>query len=203
MARKTKAEAEETRQQLLDAAEQMFFEQGVSRTSLETIARHAGMTRGAVYWHFDNKVSLLEALIQRVRLPLNDMEDELCASCGKRSPIDALKQILEMGLQRCEESRSRRVYMIIFFRCEFFDQLSSECREHEYLTGLRELFQRVFEAAQRAGQLSPAVTPHDAANLVYYTSTGLLHDWLRSPEYYSLAEHGRMTLGILLDGLKA
>ena len=52
MARRTKAEADETRTKLLDAAEEVFFEKGVSRTSLGDIAQRAGATRGAVSWHF-------------------------------------------------------------------------------------------------------------------------------------------------------
>jgi len=48
MARKKKADAETTRQNLLDAAEVLFFEKGVSGTSLEEIAKAAGVTRGAL-----------------------------------------------------------------------------------------------------------------------------------------------------------
>src|SRR5882757_7288734 len=67
MARRTKAEAEETRQKILDAAERLFFIDGVSRTSLEHIATAAGVTRGAIYWHFKNKLELFEALHERVK----------------------------------------------------------------------------------------------------------------------------------------
>lgn len=42
MARRTKEEAEETRQRILDAAEHLFHERGVSRTSLADIASGAG-----------------------------------------------------------------------------------------------------------------------------------------------------------------
>jgi len=48
MVRRTKEEAEQTRDQILDAAEILFFERGVAHTSLEQIARAAGVTRGAV-----------------------------------------------------------------------------------------------------------------------------------------------------------
>jgi TetR/AcrR family acrAB operon transcriptional repressor len=54
MARKTKEEAQETRNAILDAAELVFQEHGVSHTSLAEIAAAAGVTRGAVYWHFAN-----------------------------------------------------------------------------------------------------------------------------------------------------
>ncbi|MFC3291257.1 TetR family transcriptional regulator [Modicisalibacter luteus] len=41
----------------------------MARTSHEQIAGHAGMTRGAVYWHFKNKADLFHALLDRVRMP--------------------------------------------------------------------------------------------------------------------------------------
>ena len=67
--RRTKAEAEQTRHDLLDAAELLFDQQGVSRTSLADIAKAAGVTRGAVYWHFKNKSEVLAAIVERVHLP--------------------------------------------------------------------------------------------------------------------------------------
>lgn len=54
MARRTKEEAEETRIQILDAAERVFYDKGVSRASLAEIASDAGVSRGAIYWHFEN-----------------------------------------------------------------------------------------------------------------------------------------------------
>ena len=70
MARRTKQEAMATRDSLLDAAEQLFQRQGVSRTTLAQIAAAAGVTRGAVYWHFKDKADLFEAMLARVRLPI-------------------------------------------------------------------------------------------------------------------------------------
>ena len=52
MARRTKQDAQATREALLDAAEHVFEQRGVARTSLNHIAEAAGLTRGAVYWHF-------------------------------------------------------------------------------------------------------------------------------------------------------
>eukprot|EP01031_Cornospumella_fuschlensis_P049721 gene49721-60863_t len=59
-----------TRNSLLDAAELLFQAQGVSRTSLNDIAKHAGTTRGAIYWHFKDKADLFNAMMERVTLPL-------------------------------------------------------------------------------------------------------------------------------------
>ena len=62
MARKTKQEAQETRQHILDVALRLFSQQGVSSTSLGEIAKAAGVTRGAIYWHFKDKSDLFNWL---------------------------------------------------------------------------------------------------------------------------------------------
>ena len=71
MARKTKLEALETRERLLDAGETVFRHRGVTRTSLAEIAAAAGVTRGAVYWHFKDKAALFHAMCDRATLPLD------------------------------------------------------------------------------------------------------------------------------------
>ena len=62
MARKTKQEAQETRQHILDVALRIFSQQGVSSTSLGEIAKAAGVTRGAIYWHFKDKSDLFSEI---------------------------------------------------------------------------------------------------------------------------------------------
>ena len=62
MARRTKEEAQETRQAILDAAVRVFAQQGVANASLTDIAQEAGVTRGAIYWHFANKADLINTL---------------------------------------------------------------------------------------------------------------------------------------------
>ena len=70
MARRTKDEAQATREHLINTAEQVFLARGVARSSLQGIAEAAGLTRGAIYWHFADKLALFNALMARVDLPL-------------------------------------------------------------------------------------------------------------------------------------
>ena len=72
--RKTKAEALQTRQDLLLSALNVFYQHGVARASLNEIARNAGVTRGALYWHFKNKEDLFDALFQLI---FQDISQEL------------------------------------------------------------------------------------------------------------------------------
>ncbi len=62
MARRTKEEALETRMQIIDAARRVFHAEGVNRSTLDKVAKAAGVTRGAVYWHFTNKAELFLAV---------------------------------------------------------------------------------------------------------------------------------------------
>lgn len=72
MTRKTKEEALKTYHTLLDAAAELFSFQGIGQTTLNDIAKQAGMTRGAVYWHFANKDEVIQALWERDAAPVVD-----------------------------------------------------------------------------------------------------------------------------------
>ena len=74
MARKTKQQALETRQHILDVAIRLFSQQGVSATSLADIAQAAGVTRGAIYWHFRNKSDLFSEIWESSEASIGDLE---------------------------------------------------------------------------------------------------------------------------------
>ncbi|WP_208453008.1 TetR/AcrR family transcriptional regulator [Burkholderia cepacia] len=56
-----------TREAILNASERCFLKQGYRSVSLEDIAKDAGVTRGAVYWHFKDKTLLLLEVFMRIR----------------------------------------------------------------------------------------------------------------------------------------
>jgi AcrR family transcriptional regulator len=53
-----------TRKQILDASLRLFSERGFARTTVRDIAREAGITDAAIYYHFESKRDLLEALVE-------------------------------------------------------------------------------------------------------------------------------------------
>ncbi|MFH1313906.1 MAG: TetR family transcriptional regulator [Candidatus Eisenbacteria bacterium] len=67
--RRTKEEAEQTRQHLMDVALRVFSTRGYSAARLSDIAADAGVTRGAVYWHFGSKKGLLFAILKEMANP--------------------------------------------------------------------------------------------------------------------------------------
>ncbi|WP_458526506.1 TetR family transcriptional regulator [Onishia taeanensis] len=199
MARKTKADAEATREALLDAAEDIFFDKGVARTTLEQIARHAGMTRGAVYWHFKNKADLFHAMSERVHLPFEELTRELDAPQQGRTPIETIRLTLRHALMRIEQPRHRRVLSIILHRCEFFSDINPLEMQHQLAQDCYCSMLRHFKLAETSGQLAANIDAIRAAQMMEYTIGGMLHDWLRTPEEYSLTERGRVMIDTLLD----
>lgn len=98
MARRTREEAEQTRQALLDTALRLFSEQGIGQTSLKDVAAQTGVTHGALYWHFRNRDDLVQALYERSRLPLDELHLEQMQAARQ----DGLKALEDFLLQWCE-----------------------------------------------------------------------------------------------------
>ena len=67
--KKTKEEAERTRKQLMDAGLRVFGSKGYAAARLSDIASDAGVTRGAVYWHFGSKKGLMFAILREMANP--------------------------------------------------------------------------------------------------------------------------------------
>ena len=104
-----------TRERLLDAAFDLFAEEGVDATSIEAVCEHAGFTRGAFYSNFDSKYALLLALAAREhRRRLRELRDALavaqtdCAQ-GSTVDVDAMARFLEILLERISDDRRWRV----------------------------------------------------------------------------------------------
>lgn len=198
MARRTKAEAEETRQKILDAAERLFFIDGVSRTSLEHIANEAGVTRGAIYWHFKNKVELFEALHERVKLPAEDMVERAMAD-GHPDPLTMIEQaMVESFVVLTEDEQRQRVFTILTCRCEYVgEMLAALARQREAHDHMRATMSRAFTLAQETGRLSPAWPPDVAASTVTCLMVGLMVDWIRFGRRFDLVETGTRSVGEL------
>lgn len=188
MARKTKAEAEQTRERILEAAEHVFFANGVIQTSLDQVAEEAGVTRGAIYWHFADKVALFKALHERVRLPQEELVSQVAIS-GHPDPIGFLEQTaLECIKSLTTDPRLIRVYAILLVRCEYVGEME-EALERQRVADetLRENFVRIFKMARTGGSLNLSWTPEIAAQVFASMIRGLWSDWLRYGQDFDLA----------------
>ncbi|MFW6380360.1 MAG: TetR family transcriptional regulator [Halorhodospira sp.] len=203
MARRTKAEAAATREALLDAAEEVFLEKGVARTSLDQIARHAGVTRGAIYWHFRNKADLFQAMLKRVRMPFQELVEEIGDPSLVERPLEAIRLAILNGFERLEQPRYRRVHAILIHHCEVFGDIDPLAMQNEMAEEACGALADYFACAARLGHLRPDLSPEVAAELLQAMLGGLFHDWLRNHEHYSLRERGSLLVDTQLHLMRA
>ncbi|MDY0055718.1 MAG: TetR family transcriptional regulator [Methyloversatilis sp.] len=202
MVRRTKEEAEATRVQLLDAAERCFREKGVASTTLDDIAKSAGHTRGAVYWHFENKADIFEAVCERVSTPMQAMLSDLAADPGN-DPLGYLRNdaihVLRM-LAECERVQS--VFEIKFCKLDGgpdFDRLRS--RELETHTRCLSMLEVVFTAAIRQGQLPAYLPPKETAEAMHAFIGGLMRSWIERRDF-DLRARAPWLVDTFLTGLR-
>ena len=84
------AQAERTRQQILETAQRLFADQGYDATSLQMIADEMGLTKAAVYYHFPAKVDIRHEIIQSGVERLMTMLDEAAAIRARRARVEYL-----------------------------------------------------------------------------------------------------------------
>lgn len=202
MARRTKADAEATRHRLLDAAEQLFQAKGVSRTTLGDIAQAAGATRGAVYWHFEDKADLFNAMMERVTLPLEQALAEATGS-DDSAPLLAMCQPLFLAMrQTVHDEHTRRVFEVATHMIEYSEDMRAVRERHlQVRADCMALTRSGLQRAARQAGITPAMTLEQATLGLQALIDGLFENWLLSPEAFDLEALGRAAIVAYLRGL--
>nr|CEK26733.1 Transcription repressor of multidrug efflux pump acrAB operon, TetR (AcrR) family [Yersinia ruckeri] len=200
MARKTKQQALETRQQILDAAVKEFSEHGVSGTSLADIADSAGVTRGAIYWHFKNKVDLFNEIWALAEFNIDQLGIEYQAKFPD-NPLRILREILIYILIATQDDDRRRALMeIVFHKCEFVGEMTSvhNARKVLYLASY-ERIETVLQDCIAAQQLPPDLNTRRTAIIMRAYITGLMENWLFTPESFDLKQEATILIDAFLE----
>lgn len=202
MVRPCKADSEQTRDKILDAAEQMFLAHGYGKTSLEMIARAGGFTRGAIYWHFADKVSVFNGMLQRVKLPMARMFEQKFAE-----DVDPLQTLYEMCheslMQLFEDERHYRVHAILLTRCEQVGDLA-DLHQHdiELHHRIKQRCEALFAKARSLGQVSADVDEKLAALALKSYVMGLYMTILREQHEQLNADKVQQLLRLCFDNLR-
>lgn len=202
MVRRSKADAQATRNSLLDAAEHLFQERGVSRTSLNDIAVAAGTTRGAIYWHFKDKADLFNAMMERVTLPLEESLQCAAAAHAQCPVVELRLAMLEALRKTATDAQTRRVFDIATHKVEYVAELLAVKERH--LRVRNECLARTRLAMQRAAELSGRPLPVDvdsAALGLHVMIDGLIQNWLLDPQAFDLVASGTQVFDTYLAGL--
>ncbi|KQQ67781.1 TetR family transcriptional regulator [Pseudomonas sp. Leaf127] len=203
MVRRTKEEAQATRSQILEAAEQAFYERGVARTTLADIATLAGVTRGAIYWHFTNKAELVQAMLDSLHEPLEEMS-LATQSEAEHDPLGCIKKLLiHLFHQVSKDPKTRRINEILFHKCEFTDEMC-DFRRQRRANALfcNERIGLALSNAVRKGQLPATLDIFRASVCMHAYIDGVLGQWLLVPDSFCLHEQAEPLVDTCLDMLR-
>jgi TetR/AcrR family acrAB operon transcriptional repressor len=199
--RRTKDDAEKTRHDILKAALKVFSKKGYTDTNLQEIAECAGVTRGAIYWHFNNKATLYHTLIDEA----NSREDiviEQAIQAGGTFKEMCKRIMVERWLLLEEDSEYREIFRLVMFNTGIAPELV-ESRQL-LLDNSKQLIENVaaymrmgIESGQIRGDRKPLELSH--AYLAY--QQGVAVNWLQDPKLFSMKEMASVLADIFIEGM--
>jgi AcrR family transcriptional regulator len=194
--KRTQAErSDATRSALIAAARPLFAQRGYAEVGTEEIARAAGVTRGALYHHFDGKRELFEAVYERIEIELAERIAAGALQANATSPLAAMKAGAEMFLLASTEPETQQVVLLDGPSVLGWDRWREIATEH----GLG-LIEATLGAAVEAGEIdSQPVRPLAHVLMGALDEAAMLV--ARADDAERMRAEVGQTLGALLDGL--
>ena len=191
MVRKSKEEALETKKAIIQAAIAVFVEEGVSKASLEAIAEKAGVTRGAVYWHFKNKDDIFRALHDEMH---NSIMGTVLADLESNHP-EPLKQLESLCLgflhDMATDPIKRDIKRIFYMKCDYSGDMAQTLeRMNDAKKECMPIFARYFEKAQKMGHIAADADPVTLTTALNCYMQGIVFEYLRNPDAVDLQKCG-------------
>jgi len=146
--------------EILDAALQVFGEQGFARTRLEDVARRAGVSKGTLYLYFDSKEELFRATA-RGRASASLAEGEEFVRTFEGSTRQLLEQFITRSWAKMNEPEKLRLARVVLFELTNFPELARFYFQ-EVILRMRTLIQSIIDRGIQRGEVRP-VDPGFAA----------------------------------------
>lgn len=186
--KRSRSEADETRRRLLEAGLSVFLERGFDRASLEEIAQRVDLTRGAVYWHFKDKLALFEELVEQRLGPAREEVDSLLED-EEIPPLQNITSFLKTVLHLLAEDEDYRIGQRLLNKCcTAVPEITSRYSlwDEKYITVLEQLYWQ----AQADRAVMAHVNPRYLATFTLSVVNGISQHMLESDN--SVADRRRM-----------
>ena len=204
--RKTKTEAQKTRQHFLDAALEVFWRDGVTRASLQAIAQEAGVTRGALYWHFKNKEDLFETLFEQQYADFFAAFNDQTLRDNQDVWTHLQHNLTAMFETLATRESKHKFCNVMFSKCE-------QTAGNETITELACRYHRLFQKqiayalqlSREQGRLPENTDIELAAIYLESSLVGLIKIWIDEPERFDLIAKSKRVIAanmrVLQQGL--
>lgn len=188
----------DTRNLLLQAAARLVSKQGFLATSLDEIAAEAGLTKGAIYWHFSSKHELLlELMHETIRKQMRGRAGELAPILESQDDVGALADWLQKELP---DERSDAAQAILLIECSVHGDPRVRAKLRDIVREIIAESTELIEGLQANSQVVD-VDPEVVSVFVQALLNGLLLNWLIDPERVRPAKWTEQLARLLLYGL--
>ena len=176
MPRKTKEEAERTRERILASALSLFVKKGYERTTFTDIAARLKMTKGAVYWHFETKETLLVELVREMMEKFQHRLEESLPK-GELTFRAVAEMMVQTATRITEDPKGAAFFMLMKTQIKWGVDSMAETREKllsRSMNGPYHTFIRAVENDIAAGRVRAEVDPVAIAAVAVSTWDGLV-----------------------------
>jgi AcrR family transcriptional regulator len=195
---RAQARGEQTRAQILDAAEKSIARQGYSATSVDDICQAAGVTKGGFYHHFSSKQALFLELVESWLSKL-DVRLEAVGADAATVP----ERLLRMGKLGGEVFQQRSGQLRILL--EFWEQAAHDPMVWEAATAPFRRYQDSLAALIESGIAEGTLQRVDAriaGQTIVSLGVGLILQGVLDPQGSDWGQVVQESLRMLVDGLR-
>lgn len=199
--RRTKEEAEITKQNIMAAGLEVFSQKGYKSTRVEDIAKQANVTTGAIYHHFGGKSDLFLALVEKSEKKANQLALQIVEEGG--TPATILRRLLVRMFVFIEEDKEyRAMYELFNNKSDFSSDLSTIAKQSlEARRQLAQYFSSLITEGVESGEFQQDIVPREVALALVGFMNGMGLIWVQDPEHFSIKELAENLVDLFLSGM--
>jgi len=199
--KRTKEAALITRRQIIEKAVELFLQKGFSMTTLDEIAKKSDVTRGAIYWHFSDKLDILNELIDTQHGDLSQLLSDLFNS--NISTLAGIEGTVEEIVKHFFETKSFRDFIeLTLFKIEYAQLAKLKTTKTELTEYFIRNFRRVIKEAQNNGHVRPGIDANDVAITITSMINGMYRLYFILPDQVQTKENAMRAFTSYLNLLK-
>lgn len=168
LVKRTKEEAGFTKKTLLEIAFKELVKSGLENTGLESIAENAGVTRGAVYWHFKNKDDLLDSVIEYKDLESLNIASEIFNS--DQEPFEKLKKLVSLNFPEFSSPAKERQY--VRMKLELYNYVNKKGDKRKIIEGFIQMCKDLLDECNKKNELISGIDTESAAHTILSICAG-------------------------------
>jgi AcrR family transcriptional regulator len=187
---------------ILESALTLIVTRGFNATTVDDIARNAGLTKGAIYFHFENKTAILLALLDVIdKLVLGSLMDRVMHA-GPTSKDKLVAALHSQGM--LAETKTRYLLLFTLTLLEFNGtDTPIEARVKAIYDGFVQSLEKIVRTGKAAGEFRSDLDAREMAAVVMALQHGTLMEWYCRSGTLNGPGLVRSARVVLLDGILA